>query len=781
MSHKVFGIALAIVICTSLPVSAQKLIATIPAGNSPWGMAVNPVTQKLYVFDACFGCQGNASVSVIDENTYATTTVPVGYPGDSYLTGAPIAVNKTTNKIYVVNTCGNDLYCGGNGTVTVIDGATLATTTVEVGFLPEAIAIDEVTNKIFVVNQCGYSYCSFQTLTIIDGSTLATTTVGTGWGYYYTPPAVAVNPITNKVFVVNACGTDNQNCSQGNVMMIDPVTLSNTFIPVGRWPGAIAVNTVTNKIYVGNGDQGGASTVTVIDGVTLSTSTVALQQPITQLAVDDQTNKIYLACGLANYNLNGQLAVIDGATLATSIYNLVIVPTGLAIDKTTNNIYISGKNYQYIYSYLTIFNGSNFSTLNLAVGVGASNVAVDETNNRIYTENDCVSPSNCETGTLSVIDGNPLPAWQFVPLTPCRVVDTRNPDGPLGGPPIQGGTSRNFPLPQGTCQIPSTATAYQLNVTVAPHASLAYLTIWPSGQPQPVVSTMNSEDGRVKANAAIVAAGTDEAVSVYASDTTDVILDISGYYVALPNPNALAFYPLTPCRVADTRNPNGPLGGPILQGGQQRDFPILQASQCGIPDTAEAYSLNFTVVPQDTLGYLTVWPAGELQPVVSTLNDGTGTIVANAAVIPAGTNGDIDAYVTDNTNLIIDIDGYFASPGPNGLSLYAPPPCRVLDSRMQFPGNFSGSSAINVVATGCGAPTLAQAFVLNATVLPTSPLGYLTLWPDSEQQPFVSTLNAVDGAITSNMAIVTNVDGSIDAFASSSTYLILDISAYFSP
>ncbi len=48
----------------------------------------------------------------------------------------------------------------------------------------------------------------------------------------------------------------------------------------------------------------------------------------------------------------------------------------------------------------------------------------------------------------------------------------------------------------------------------------------------------------------------------------------------------------------------------------------------------------------------------------------------------------------------------------------------------------------------------AQAYVLNASVVPDGPLGYLTLWPDGVQQPLASTLNALDGFITNNMAIV---------------------------
>jgi hypothetical protein len=58
---------------------------------------------------------------------------------------------------------------------------------------------------------------------------------------------------------------------------------------------------------------------------------------------------------------------------------------------------------------------------------------------------------------------------------------------------------------------------------------------------------------------------------------------------------------------------------------------------------------------------------------------------------------------------------------------------------------------------------------------------YLTLWPHGEHQPTVSTLNALDGFITSNMAIVPTNDGSIDAYAAGLTQLILDISGYFAP
>lgn len=367
-------------------------------------------------------------------------------------------------------------------------------------------------------------------------------------------------------------------------------------------------------------------------------------------------------------------------------------------------------------------------------------------------------------------------ALQFVPVTPCRVVDTRLANGPFGAPELAAGSTRNFNIPSSNCGIPSNAAAYSLNVTVVPDANLSYLSIWPSGQAQPVVSTLNS-DGRIKANAAIVPAGTNGGVAVYVSDASQVILDISGYFVA-NNSSALAFYPLTPCRVVDTRLANGPLAGPYLNGGVARTFPI-QSSSCNVPSTAQAYSLNFTAVPHSRLSFLTTWPAGQAQPNVSTLNS-PGVVAANAALVPAGSSGAISVYVSEDSDVVIDTNGYFAPPATGGLSLYTVTPCRVLDTRTGS-GAFNGTINVTVSPSSCAYAPTAQAFVLNATVVPPGPLSYLTLWQTGQTQPYVSTLNAPDGAITSNLAIVPSNGGSVSAFATDVTQLVLDLSAYFAP
>jgi uncharacterized repeat protein (TIGR01451 family) len=379
---------------------------------------------------------------------------------------------------------------------------------------------------------------------------------------------------------------------------------------------------------------------------------------------------------------------------------------------------------------------------------------------------------------------------QFLTVAQCRVIDTRYPDGPFGGPFIAAGTSRSIPIPSGTCGVPANALAYSLNVTVVPRTGgLGYLTVWPTGEAQPFVSTLNSPDGSVLANAAIVPAGTAGSINAFATNDTELIIDINGYFVP-PAANTLQFYALSPCRVLDTRNGNGTAGGPAIARGSGRSFPISSGS-CGAPSGAAAYSLNVTVVPQGTLGYLTAWPTGQTQPLVSTLNSLDGTVLANAAIVPAGTGGAVSFYASDTTNLVVDINGYFASPGATGLNFYTVAPCRLVDTRNPngiLGGPIAGAGTTRTLplpAGSCGLPNIpaVQAYSLNMTVVPQGPLGYLTTWPTGGTQPVVSTLNAQKGQVVANAAIVPAdaSSGSINVFVTNTTHVIIDTNGYFGP
>src|SRR5579862_465088 len=459
--------------------------------------------------------------------------------------------------------------------------------------------------------------------------------------------------------------------------------------------------------------------------------------------------------------------LFSGLNLAAGSYYIVVDTGSLGIGWSGNNagdgVLSAAPGYTYLGSY-----------------------GLDGLDQSGYEPGYPVSPLFGNPGPASLnFEVSTAPPLRFVPMAPCRVVDTR--DGArlagFGPPSLVGEATRSFTIPNGPCTgIPANAQAYSINVTVVPQGELGYLTIWRTGETQPMVSTLNSLDGEVKANAAIVAAGTSGAISVFATNNTDLVLDINGYFV-LASPGAgLSFYPMTPCRLVDTRAgaPQTIITG-ALQGGMSTELPIL-ASSCQVPSTAQAYSLNFTLVPPDPVAYLTVYPTGESLPIASTLNDPTGTVQANAAIAPAGTGGSIEAFVTQTTDLVVDINGYFAPPATGALSLYTLPPCRVLDTRNPAGAPpFAGTINVNVMGRGCGGPGAVQAYVFNTTVVPPGPLGYLTLWPEGNVQPVVSTLNALDGNITSNMAIVPTSNTDVSVFADASTYLVLDLLGYFAP
>ena len=714
----------------SLPAAAQTLVNTLLVGADPVALAVNPATNKIYVAN-----QNSNSVTIINGATLSTSTVTVGAAPNA------IVVNSVTNKIYVANANGNS--------VTVLDGATNRTSTVPVGGYPIAIAANSTTNKVYVVNYYA------NTVTVIDGANNHTSTVNVGSH----PVALAVNPLSNMVYVANSGSND--------VTVINGANNSAARVSVHSYPRAVAIDPFSNKILVANYSSGDVS---IIDGPTNSVSNVTVGTNPTAAAVDPVHSRFYVTS-----SGSGTVTEIDEPTLANTAINVGSSPTAIDVDPLTNRVYLTNSIWN---GTVTTMDATDDSTMSVELGSATwpSSIAVNEVTNTIYVA-DSVGNS------VSVIAGGIAHPAQFVPIAPCRAADTRRPPGPFGGPYLSSGSSRSFSVPQSGCGIPDSAIAYSLNVTIVPISGhpIDFVTAWPTGAPMPVASTMNS-DGRYKANAAIVPAGVAGAVSVFTTDATDVILDVTGYF-DVPGGSTLQFYPLPPCRVFDTRNASGILGGPYLSGGQERDFPVL-ASDCQVPSNAVAYSMNFTVVPvaNRPLIYLTVWPAGQSQPEASTLNNPKATVVANAAIVAAGSGGAIATYGSQDTHLIGDINGYFAESSTQGLSFYPAFPCRTLDSRLSG-GQFNGqrNPPVNVAGSQCRTPASAQDYVFNATIVPSTLLWYLSLWADGDPVPLASTLNAVDAKITSNMAIVGTHNGKVDAYALGTTQLILDISGYFAP
>jgi hypothetical protein len=120
----------------------------------------------------------------------------------------------------------------------------------------------------------------------------------------------------------------------------------------------------------------------------------------------------------------------------------------------------------------------------------------------------------------------------FYTLTPCRLIDTRAANGPLGGPALQPGALRAF-SPAGSCGVPATAKALSVNITVAQPAAPGFLTLYPGGQLLPQTSSINFSPGQTRANNAVMPLGNGTGVlQVYTGSrgTVHLILDVNGYF-----------------------------------------------------------------------------------------------------------------------------------------------------------------------------------------------------------------------------------------------------------
>ncbi len=115
--------------------------------------------------------------------------------------------------------------------------------------------------------------------------------------------------------------------------------------------------------------------------------------------------------------------------------------------------------------------------------------------------------------------------------------------------------------------------------------------------------------------------------------------------------------------------------------------------------------------------------------------------------------------------------------------MYTTQPCRALDTRNPAGSPpFTGTIAVDVEGSSCAPASLAKAYVFNATVVPQAGShGFLTLWEQNASQPSAVNLNAPTGATTGNLSIVPTNNGSINAYFSGTTYLVLDLFGYFAP
>lgn len=379
----------------------------------------------------------------------------------------------------------------------------------------------------------------------------------------------------------------------------------------------------------------------------------------------------------------------------------------------------------------------------------------------------------------------------LTPVGPTRILDTRDGTG-TGGTIAKVGPGKTLVFKvAGVGRIPAGASAVALNLTATNATSNGFLTAYGDGTTLPTSSNVNYAKGGTVANDAIVPIGADGEVDITNTSTgsTDVVADASGYFAPA---QAAAYGSVTPYRLLDTRTTTGGHHAPLTKSDPVK---LKVAGVGGVPADATAAVLNLTVASPTNAGYISAYPDGGTVPSSSNVNFGPGQTIANAAIVPIGSDGyaDIVLPTTGSIRMVVDVDGYFTPNTSEADSTYEPvAPERWLDTRTIKNGELQAgwyySLPFGTNLWDNVDPTI-SGVVTNATVTePTAVSGDLVVFPESLVDgnqlnvPTSSTLNFTKGATVPNLAITApGQSGDVDFLNQSdgNIQLVVDLFGYF--
>ncbi|MFD3805598.1 hypothetical protein ACFWSF_09780 [Streptomyces sp. NPDC058611] len=401
--------------------------------------------------------------------------------------------------------------------------------------------------------------------------------------------------------------------------------------------------------------------------------------------------------------------------------------------------------------------------------------------------------------TVSLVDSsgtravNEMDVWtpgsDFTPHTPTRLLDTREGTGAPKGKVPASGTARV--QIEGNSGIPANVTAVVLNVTVTNATGTGYVTAFGDGDAKPDSSNLNYNAGQTVPNLVIVPVGSNGYVNLFNyGGSVDLVADVTGYFTRT---SSSGYTPLTPNRLVDTRSGLGARQGQVPGLGT---FGVQVHGRGGVPSSAKAVALNVTVTEPRSNGFLSVFPGGQQASATSNLNFTTGQTVANAVIVPIGSDGKISVRngSWNPADVIVDVVGYYS---PDSQSAYLPVlPERLLDTRGDAHWNYGPLEDFEYayMPLGYGRPN-ETSWVLNTTVTNTTNSGWLGVAPDPNSldayknqyavwppTPASSTLNWTRGKVVPNLVQATGgPDGIVDLFNQSygSTHLVVDIFGYY--
>ena len=441
--------------------------------------------------------------------------------------------------------------------------------------------------------------------------------------------------------------------------------------------------------------------------------------------------------------------------------------------------------------------------------------------------------------------GNPIPVGDtYVPMTPCRIVDTRLAEGRFadreirdytvsGGGPMfanQGGK-------EGGCDIPLGISAIEATVTAVDPLDSGFFRAWPNGESMPNATFMNFDEGMDISNTGSITVADGLGPSTSGVGTNDFaspqlrarnfggashyVIDVQGYWIDPAFTSSPTDYTaITPCRVLDTRQVGNP--APKVQDRQILDINVsfqssveLQGGKdggCGIPQGAVGIEASVSAVDPDGSGFFRAWPADESMPNATFMNFDRGMDITNTGSLTINPYDEQPLRLRNfggRAHYVVDIQGYYTTGAGLGAeattsatsdeALYvAITPCRIVDTRqaggalvdreirdVEVVGDGPGFAAQGGLPDGCGIPTDTVAVEASIAAVDPTDSGFFRAWPFGQSMPNATFMNFDRGMDITNTGSIT-IDPDDDQYLrirdfGGTSHYVIDIQGYWLP
>ena len=347
---------------------------------------------------------------------------------------------------------------------------------------------------------------------------------------------------------------------------------------------------------------------------------------------------------------------------------------------------------------------------------------------------------------------------KFVPTEPFRLTDTRI---GVGFERLDANTIRVQVA--GVGGVPESAEAVSVSIAATGASSTGFVVGYPAGSDRQLASQINYSPGHTVSTGAVIPLSRSGAIDIYSRTAVDLVVDVTGSFIAATTSKDGRFVSMAPSRILDTRETE-----PLIAGSTTTLF-----LPTAVGENAIAAIVTLTSTAPNNPGHFTAF-TGKNRPVTAALNVSSHDSTRGTTAIVPVKDRQIKVYSSGGGELIVDVVGWFTGPfaDQSDVGLFVPTEAtRRLDTRESAP-MIPGEA--RSFAAGEGSAVLGT-----VTMFDSFTRGHGALYGNGTHKPGTSSINISDTPVISNLAISRTTKAGVTLFSNAYSNFVFDQFGYF--